>query len=89
MEPPVLTHKVDPALPEQEKRRYRMQPFMLFQLTIDTNGNVTDVQLLKANDRSLVPYIVPAMKQWKYRPAKLHGEPVAVLYDLTFTYEVR
>lgn len=45
--------------------------------------------MLKANDETLVRYVVPAIKQWKFRPATRHGKPVTVLYSISFSYEVR
>ena len=86
---PVLVHRVEPIIPVEEKARVRNQPFMIFELTIDQIGNVVDVKTLKSNDESLVPYVVAAIKQWKYKPATLRGAPVKVLYNITFTYEVR
>jgi hypothetical protein len=87
---PVLIHKVEPAIPAQERSRVRDQPFMFFELTIDPNGNVVDVKTRRSNDESLRPYVVAAIKQWwKYKPATLRGKPVTVLYTVTFSYDVR
>ena len=86
---PVLIHKVEPTLPEPEKGTVRKRPFMLFELVIDRSGAVTSVRTLKANDETLLQYVVPAIKQWKYRPATLHGKPVTALYNISFSYEVR
>jgi len=86
---PVLIHKVEPTIPAQERSRFRDQPHMLFELTIDPSGNVVDVKTRRANDESLPPYVVAAIKQWKYKPATLRGKPVTVLYTVTFSYDVR
>src|SRR5882672_3651855 len=76
--PPILVHRVEPVIPEREKMRVREQPRMFFELTIDSAGNVAFVRTLQANDESLLPNVIAAIKQWKYRPATLHGKPVAV-----------
>jgi TonB family protein len=86
---PVLIHKVEPAIPAQERSRVREQPYMLFELTIDPSGDVLDVKTRRVNDQSLLPYVVAAIKQWKYKPATLRGKPVTVLYTVTFSYDVR
>jgi hypothetical protein len=86
---PVLIHKVEPTLPDREKDVARKQPLMLFELVIDRSGDVTKVRTLRTNDETLVQYVVPAIQQWKFRPATIHGNPVTVLYNMTFSYEVR
>jgi len=86
---PVLIHKVEPTLPDHEKHAVRKQPFMFFELVVDKSGDVTSVRTLKANDETLVQYVVPAIRQWKFRPATLHGKPVTALYNISFSYEVR
>jgi TonB family protein len=87
--PPVLIRKVEPTLPDREKRAFRKQPFMFFELVVDKSGDVTSVRTLKTNDETLVQYVVPAIKQWKFRPATLHGKPVTALHNIRFSYEVR
>ena len=86
---PVLVRKIEPALPPSERGRTRPQPLMFFELTIDQTGDVVNVKPLRSNDSSLLPYVTAAIKQWKYKPATLGGKPVTVLYNLSFTYEVR
>jgi TonB family protein len=86
---PVLVRKVEPTLPDREKRAVREQPWLLFELIVNKSGDVTSVRTLKANDDTLMQYVVPAIKQWKFRPATLHGKPVTVFYTLKFSYEVR
>jgi Gram-negative bacterial TonB protein C-terminal len=86
---PALIHRVEPAIPAGERSKIRRQPWMLFQLTIDSSGNVVDVTPLRSTDQVLLPYVVAAIKQWKYRPATLRGRPVSVFFNITFTYEVR
>ena len=86
---PQLITKVEPTLPAREKRKTRQQPLMFFELVVDRTGSVTGIRTLKSNDDSLVPYVVPAIRQWKFRPATLRGKPVTVFYYISFRYEVR
>ncbi|MDP9192911.1 MAG: energy transducer TonB [Acidobacteriota bacterium] len=86
---PQLIKKVEPGLPDHEKRAVRKQPFMFFEIVVDGTGSVTSVRTLKSNDDVLLPYVVAAIKQWKFRPATLRGKPVTVLYNIRFSYEVR
>jgi TonB family protein len=86
---PQLIRKVEPTLPDREKRAVRKQPFMFFELVVDRTGSVTSVRTLRSNDETLLPYVVAAIKQWKFRPASLRGRPVTVLYNISFSYEVR
>jgi hypothetical protein len=87
--PPRLLMRVEPNLPERERRRTREQPRFLFELTIDHEGHVVQVRPVSTNDQSLLPYVTTAIKQWRYAPATYRGKPVAVRYTITFWYEVR
>src|ERR1044072_2339176 len=61
-----LLKRVEPDLPNAARTRKRVQPRWFFALTIDENGNVADLKLIKANNSSLTPYVKAAVYKWKY-----------------------
>lgn len=70
-------------------RRSRIQGVVLLEAIIDTQGNVTDLRVLKGLSMGLTEEAEAAVKKWKYRPATLNGKPVAVILTLSVTYELQ
>ena len=56
----------------------------MLQATIDKEGNVSNLQL--SADTRLSPAAIEAVKQWKYRPYLLNGEPVGVETTVTVNF---
>jgi protein TonB len=55
------------------------------QAVIGKNGDVTDLHVI-SGDELLAPSAVEAVKQWKYKPYLLEGEPVEVETKITVNY---
>jgi TonB family protein len=55
--------------------------------TISKNGTVTSVQVVKG-DLVLANSAVDAVKQWKYRPYLLNGEPVEIQTQITVNFKL-
>jgi protein TonB len=55
--------------------------------TISKNGAVTSVQVVKG-DLVLANSAVEAVKQWKYRPYLLNGEPVEIQTQITVNFRL-
>jgi tetratricopeptide (TPR) repeat protein len=51
---------------------------------IDGQGNVRQIQVLEGG-ATLAQPVIDAVKQWKYRPTLLNGEPVGVMTEITVT----
>ena len=45
--------------------------------TVDANGQVSNVRLVRATDRYLTKSLVTALSQWKFTPARKNGVPVS------------
>ena len=84
---PVRIRYVEPNYPPVA-RRIRVQGSVVLRATIDKNGVVTDVEVLKGPSRGLTEAAVAAVKQWKYKPATLNGKPVAVYFNLTVHFRL-
>jgi len=52
--------------------------FVIFEAVINAKGRVEDVRVLRSTSEGSARAIVKAVKQWRYKPATLHGKPVPV-----------
>ena len=68
--------KAPPQYP-QEAKDARIQGAVLMRVVIDKEGNISNIQLISGHP-VLAPAAIEAVKQWKYRPFLLNGEPVEV-----------
>ncbi len=55
----------------------RIQGVVVLQAQISKEGNIENLQLISGHPM-LAPAAIEAVKQWKYRPYLLNGEPVEV-----------
>src|SRR5258707_750412 len=72
----LLVRKVPPAYPPLA-RQARIQGVVVLQAQISKEGNIENLQLISGHPM-LAPAAIEAVKQWKYRPYLLNGEPVEV-----------
>jgi TonB family protein len=72
----LLESKVNPEYPP-EAREARIQGVVVMQVQIDEEGNVAQIQLISGHPM-LAPAAIEAVKQWKYHPYLLNGNPIAV-----------
>ena len=52
---------------------------------IDTKGNVEELKLISGQPL-LAAAALPAVKQWKYKPYLLNGQPVEVETQITVAF---
>jgi len=69
-------HDEQPIYPPEAKLK-KIQGDMVLRATIDTKGNIIDLQPVQGAS-ILVKASMDAVKNWKYRPYLLNGEPVEV-----------
>jgi protein TonB len=72
----LLVRKVPPAYPPLA-RQARIQGTVILQAQISKEGNIENLQLISGHPM-LAPAAIEAVKQWKYKPYLLNGEPVEV-----------
>ena len=75
------TRPVYPAL----ARQARIQGSVVLHAIIDKDGNVSELQVVSGHPL-LVQAALDAVKQWRYRPTMLNGEPVEVDTTITVTF---
>jgi len=72
----LLIKKVTPTYPPLAKQA-RIQGHVLLQAEISKDGTIQNLQLISGHPM-LAPAAIEAVKQWRYKPYLLNGEPVAV-----------
>ena len=72
----LLIRKVPPTYPPLA-RQARIQGTVLLQAQISKTGDIENLQLVSGHPM-LAPAAIEAVKQWKYKPYLLNGEPVEV-----------
>jgi len=80
----LLVHKVEPPYPVLAKSA-RIQGDVVLKAIIDREGNIQDLQLMSGHPM-LAPAAIEAVKQWRYRPYLLNGQPVEVETTITVIF---
>jgi periplasmic protein TonB len=84
--PPTKVHEVAPEYPPHA-RAARIQGIVIIQATIDVDGRVVATEVLRP-----VPFLdqaaLDAVRQWRFTPTRLNGEPVAVLMTVTINFKL-
>jgi len=72
----LLVRRVNPTYPPLA-RQARIQGVVILQAQISKDGSIENLQLVSGHPM-LAPAAIEAVKQWKYKPYLLNGEPVEV-----------
>jgi len=80
----LLVRKVQPAYPPLA-RQARIQGAVVLQAEISKDGAIENLRLLSGHPM-LAPAAIEAVKQWRYKPYYLNGEPVAVETQITVNF---
>src|SRR5437660_4636907 len=72
----LLIKKVQPSYPPLA-RQARIQGTVTLQAEISKDGTIENLRLISGHPM-LAPSAIEAVKQWRYKPYMLNGEPVAV-----------
>ena len=83
--PPRVTHQVTPQTNRDDEKGFRISGTVLVGLTVSSKGEPRDVHVVKSLDKSIDQSAVDAVKQWRFEPAKMGDQPVAV----RITVEIR
>jgi protein TonB len=79
-----LILKVPPVYPEIARRAH-ISGLVVLEVTIDEEGNVTGWKTQQGHP-VLVEAAVQAVKQWKYSPTLLNGEPLQVVSTVNINF---
>ncbi len=79
-----LVHRVQPDYPAPA-RQVRVQGRVVLRAIISREGGIENLQVLSGHPM-LVQAAVDAVRQWRYRPYVLNGEPVEVETQVTVNF---
>jgi periplasmic protein TonB len=80
----LLIRKVQPTYPPLA-RQARIQGTVLLQAEISREGSIENLRLISGHPM-LAPAAIEAVKQWRYKPYILNGEPVEVETQITVNF---
>src|ERR1700756_2286248 len=80
----LLIKKIQPAYPPLA-RQARIQGSVLLQAQISKEGTIEHLTLISGHPM-LAPAAIEAVKQWRYKPYILNGEPVEVDTQITVNF---
>ena len=82
----LLKTKVAPKYPP-DAREQHIQGVVSLRVNIDKEGNVYNVELI-SGDPLLAPAAIDAVRQWKYKPFLLNGDPAEVETQVTVNFSL-
>ncbi|PYX88108.1 MAG: energy transducer TonB [Acidobacteria bacterium] len=82
----LLIKKVQPPYPPLA-RQARIQGQVLLQAEISKDGSIQNLRLISGHPM-LAPSAIEAVKQWRYKPYYLNGEPVEVETQITVIFSL-
>jgi len=87
IEPPKLVKSPDPVYPK-EARQARVEGIVILEAKTDEGGNVVDARILRS-----IPVLdqaaIDAVKQWKYEPLVIDGQPRKVIFTVTVRFMLK
>ena len=82
----LLVQKIEPQYPPLA-RAARVQGEVVLSAVIDGNGQINNLQLVSGHPM-LVQAAIAAVKQWRYKPYLLNGQPVEVETTITVIFSL-
>jgi TonB family protein len=83
-----LVHRVNPVYPERAQAQ-GIQGTVLLEAVISKDGSLGALRVLnKLADPELVDAAVEAVKNWRYEPTLLNGQPIEVVTTITVNFRL-
>ncbi len=80
-----ILSRVTPIYPPEAKKKHE-QGRVTLGATINKQGEISNLRVVKSAGEALDQSAVTAVKQWRYKPYLLNGEPVEVQTRINVTY---
>jgi len=87
LEPAMLIHRVEPIYPTLMKHIHREGRVEL-RAIIATDGSIESLQVV-AGDAGFYQSVLDAVRQWRYKPTVLNGQPVEIDTFITVIYTMQ
>lgn len=84
---PILVHRVEPAYPAFAKQG-GIEGQVVLEALVNASGRVTGLRVAKGNNL-LADAAQRAVRQWRYRPPRLNGQPVEIPIKIILNFELR
>jgi protein TonB len=84
---PVKLSDVRPEYPDLAIRT-GVEGIVIIECRVDTKGHVVDARVLSGH-ALLSQAALDAVRQWRYRPTLLNGQPVSVIMTVTVRFQLR
>jgi TonB family protein len=84
---PVLSYDIQPEYTKQAFKKH-IQGEVKLSLTATKDGLSTDIKVVQFLDRGLEESAIAAVKQWRWRPATLDGQPVDFPAHITTSFKI-
>lgn len=84
---PMKVQDRKPAYPA-EAMRDRIEGIVILEATVDCDGTVADAKVLRGTP-ALNDAALGAVREWRYTPTLLNGQPVPVIMTVTVTFSLR
>jgi periplasmic protein TonB len=88
MTPPEVVSRVEPRYPASA-RMIRSEGTVVIEVVVETDGRTGDVRVLRGISKALDEAAVAAIRQWRFRPARVEGNPVRAYHTVTVRFELR
>ena len=79
-----LIHQVTPVYPKEAKKKH-ITGAVLLHATIGKDGTIENLEYV-SGPPELTPSAMEAVKQWRYKPTLLNGDPVQVDTTISVVY---
>ena len=83
----MLIHRVEPIYPPLARQIHREGRVEL-RATIGTDGTIQSLQVV-SGDPMFLNSAIEAVRQWRYRPTILNGQPVEIDTYITVVYTMQ
>ena len=88
IDPPALVYRVEPIYPDVAVSA-RLRGVVILEAQVDREGRVVDVKVLRSANRLLDHSAETAVRQWRYRPLILNGQPEQFVLTVVLTFALQ
>lgn len=88
VQPPALLKSVAPVYPPAARRAGKTGTVYVA-VIIGTDGTVADAKVTSSTDPEFNAPALNAVRQWRYKPAKKDGTPVAIAITVPLLFQLR
>jgi protein TonB len=85
---PEIIHQVNPVISGEARSHPGFSGQVVVEASIDRQGRVQKVRVLKGQPYGLSESAVASVKQWRFKPGTANGRPIRMDYTLTVNFQI-